>query len=369
LAAQRLAASEHFQRARVVKVHPSLNANALRELCYAAGKLVLVPPLPGSDFLYIQVDGNDVPAHQRAFASTKRGFKRFGRPILSLLDVPAVDLVVVASTAVCPANGARLGKGAGYGEVEWGILAALGRVSDHTTVATLVHDVQLVSESELPREAMAGHDLPVDLIATPQQLVYTGRAQIAWQKPEGIDWSLITAQMAVDIGALRQLRTLQNLPDLPMQPELQSSNALAYHERLLLACDGESKRGGRGHGQVTPREGRGGRQGRGARQGEFGRRDGRGGWSRGAGAAGREPGTGRESRCEGGEEKIESNQAAAAADSGEAVGGRGQQQRGKGRARGRGYGHRGRTQPQASSAVARVVGGSCADSSAAGPAK
>ena len=129
-AAENLASSEEFRRARVVKIHPSLNANAFRQCCYAAGKTVLVPPLPGHDFLYILVDGNQIPAHQRAFASTKRGFNKYGKPILSLLDIPEIDLVVVASAAVCASTGARLGKGAGYGEVEWAILAELGKVSD-----------------------------------------------------------------------------------------------------------------------------------------------------------------------------------------------------------------------------------------------
>ena len=49
---------------------------------------------------------------------------------MSLLDIPEIDLVVVASAAVCASTGARLGKGAGYREVEWAILAELGRVSD-----------------------------------------------------------------------------------------------------------------------------------------------------------------------------------------------------------------------------------------------
>ena len=232
-AAQNLASSEEFQRARVVKVHPSLNANAFRECCYAAGKTVLVPPLPGHDFLYIRVEGSEVPPHQRSFASTKNGFRKYGTPITSLLDVPAVDLVVVASTAVCVATGARLGKGAGYGEVEWGILADMGLVSEETPVATLVHEVQLVPESLLPSSCLAAHDLRVDLAATPRQLLRCGSGAA---KPAGIDWPLITPQMAVDIGALRQLRCVKGLPDLPPAPR-------EAHGR------GRGRGGGRGGGR------------------------------------------------------------------------------------------------------------------------
>ena len=120
-AAHQLASTQEFLHARVVKVHPSLNANAFRECCYAAGKIVLVPPLPGHHYLYILVDGSEIPPQHRAFASTKRGFNKYGTPLTSLLDIPAVDFVVVASTAVCASTGGRLGKGAGYGDVEWGI--------------------------------------------------------------------------------------------------------------------------------------------------------------------------------------------------------------------------------------------------------
>jgi len=245
-AAHQLAATPEFQRARVIKVHPSLNANAFRERCYAAQKTVLVPPLPGHDYLYICVDGAAIPPQHRAFASTKAGFNKFGTPITSLLDIPDVDFVVVASTAVCASTGARLGKGAGYGEVEWGILAQLGKVSEATPVATLVHDVQLVTEDELPTSIFAHHDLPVDVVATPHQLVRCVRRPTSWQKPTGIDWTLITPQMASDIGALRQLRRLQHLPDLPLPPR---QTHLARKPQRHGGQRGRGKGGGRRYAQ------------------------------------------------------------------------------------------------------------------------
>ena len=50
-------------------------------------------------------------------------------------------LVVVASVAVSP-SGTRLGKGLGYGELEWGILSDLGVIDTETVVMTTVHDCQ-----------------------------------------------------------------------------------------------------------------------------------------------------------------------------------------------------------------------------------
>lgn len=56
--------------------------------------------------------------------------------------MPKVDLVVVATVAVSM-DGARLGKGKGYGDLEYGILRHIGAVTDATPVATVVHDVQV----------------------------------------------------------------------------------------------------------------------------------------------------------------------------------------------------------------------------------
>ena len=61
-------------------------------------------------------------------------------------------------------TGARLGKGNGFNDLEWGILCELGVVDERTKVATTVHDVQVL---ELPHFLQQQHDLPVDIICTP----------------------------------------------------------------------------------------------------------------------------------------------------------------------------------------------------------
>ena len=55
------------------------------------------------------------------------------------------------NSCVAASNGARLGKGKGYGEVEWGVLSAIGAVDPQSTpVLTICHDLQLVADAELP---------------------------------------------------------------------------------------------------------------------------------------------------------------------------------------------------------------------------
>ena len=99
----------------------------------------------------------------------------------------------------------RLGKGKGYGEIEYGICRELGVVTAATTVATVVHDTQVVDPVCLGGETLEPHDLPVDIICTPTRVIYT---HTSVPKPPGIFWDLVTEEMLRDIGALRELQDM-----------------------------------------------------------------------------------------------------------------------------------------------------------------
>eukprot|EP00435_Cladocopium_sp_Y103_P036999 s1572_g9.t1 len=252
-----------IRNAAVVKVHPSIGAAALRTALVMAKKTVLVPPYPGADFLYLLLHHSLAPsasALQRA--GDKREYMKWARP-LQLLDacrshqitmkydeskglllemlssnsldwrfiisvqkrrsqghhsqqfeniresfeeIPPVDVVVVA-TCVVANNGVRLGKGKGYGEVEWGILTELGAVDESVPVYTLCHDLQVVRSEDLPADMMESHDLPVDAFATPSGVTKC-EAKAMPRKPFGVRWDLVGADLEHDIGALRELRGL-----------------------------------------------------------------------------------------------------------------------------------------------------------------
>lgn len=242
-AALRLAETLEFKQAAVVKVHPSLNADPVREQCYLHGKQVLVPPLPGHDFLYFLVRPEDAKGRE-AFCATKRGFSQVGTPVHSLSELPPVGLVVVASVAVMEQTGARVGKGAGFGELEFGILRELGVIGPSTPVATLCHDRMLVADG-LPLDALAAHDLRVDLCCTPTQ---TLRFE-ASDKPSGVFWDLVTGEMVHDIGALKELHALlrargEQLPPLP-EPK---AGSRPFHY-VTGGRKGEGKGTGKGKGK------------------------------------------------------------------------------------------------------------------------
>ena len=123
--------------------------------------------------------GIDPKAYTRAAAIG--GLFQYGRPT-PLESAPKPDLLVVGSVAVSP-QGARTGKGEGYGEIEYALLRELGRIDATTPIATTVHDLQVVEA--LPLEPF---DVSVDLIVTPTRLI---RVEGPRQRPERIIWELL----------------------------------------------------------------------------------------------------------------------------------------------------------------------------------
>ncbi|KAL2894462.1 hypothetical protein RDABS01_010371 [Bienertia sinuspersici] len=100
-------------------------------------------------------------------ACTSLGVVKYGKPI-GLDEKIKVDIIVIGSVAVDPNTGARLGKGEGFAELEYGMLRSMGAIDDSTPVVTTVHDQQLVND--IPVEKLLIHDVAVDIICTPTQI-------------------------------------------------------------------------------------------------------------------------------------------------------------------------------------------------------
>ena len=121
-AAENLASLPEFQSASMVKVNPDTPQRQVRHLVLENGKTLLTPqPRLRTGFFSTLKHGteaipSDVPIE--ALTSSK-GAAKNGTPI-TLYEKYTVDLVVVGSTAVCPTTGARVGKGEGFAELEWG---------------------------------------------------------------------------------------------------------------------------------------------------------------------------------------------------------------------------------------------------------
>jgi 5-formyltetrahydrofolate cyclo-ligase len=107
-----------------------------------------------------------------------------------------VDLVVCGSVAV-NRNGARLGKGGGFSDLEVAFLIEAGVLRTHTVLATTVHPLQVVDEP-LPETT---HDFRVDLTVTPDEVIWCGPPR----RPPGILWEHLHQDKIAAIPVLEAL--------------------------------------------------------------------------------------------------------------------------------------------------------------------
>ena len=223
MAAKRLATLPEFEEAKCVKVNPDTPQRPVRHLVLENGKTLLTPQprLRTGFFSTIQMD--TLPSLVKVEECTNsKGIVKYGTPV-TLNDKYTVDLVVVGSTAVCPNTGARVGKGEGFAELEWGILSLQGNLdASNTLVVTTVHDEQVVDD--IPAGSLTKHDVPVDIIVTPTKII---RVPNRAPKPSGVFWDLLSPQKLAQIRVLQQLKreieerdniTLPSGPDEVLPP-------------------------------------------------------------------------------------------------------------------------------------------------------
>ncbi|HXH84375.1 MAG TPA: 5-formyltetrahydrofolate cyclo-ligase [Candidatus Tectomicrobia bacterium] len=176
-AAARLASLPEWAGASTLKCNPDAPQRPVRVRALREGKRVFVAvPRLRAARPFLRLDPRRVGG-RLAEAASIRGAAALGTPV-DPMSVGRVDLIVVGSVAVRP-DGARVGKGGGYSDLEFGLLAELGLIDDDTIVATTVHDLQLV-QTRIP---MTAHDVPVDLIVTPTRVV---RVRRRLPRPRGI---------------------------------------------------------------------------------------------------------------------------------------------------------------------------------------
>ena len=201
-AAQRLSTLPEFTAAKCIKVNPDTPQRPVRHAVLEQGKILLTPQPRLRTGFFSTIEMAALPSSvQVEQCTSSKGVAKWGTPV-SLNDEYTVDLVVVGSTAVCPKTGARVGKGEGFAELEWGILSAQGNLNAATTlVVTTVHDEQVVDD--IPAGSLTKHDVPVDVIVTPTKVI---RVPNRAPKPSGIFWDLLSPQKLGQIRVLRQLK-------------------------------------------------------------------------------------------------------------------------------------------------------------------
>ena len=197
-AAKRFISSKIFENADVIFCCPDSPQKPVREAVLEYGKtLIMATPRLRKGFIILKREY--VPRGSEWKAATIRGAFRYGR-IVEIIPYK-VDVKVTGSVAVT-IEGARLGKGGGYSDLEYAILRELGLVDEKTPIVTTVHDIQIVGE--IP---MTKHDMPVDYIYTPTRSIEVKPAK--YQKPKGIFWNELDPKYLKLIPILSKIRRLK----------------------------------------------------------------------------------------------------------------------------------------------------------------
>jgi 5-formyltetrahydrofolate cyclo-ligase len=197
LAAQKLAAHRQWKRAKVVKANPDSPQTHGRRLALEEGKqLVMAVPRLRDKNPFRLLDPKRLTKRQVREAATIKGALRHGR-VVALEEMPQIDFVLCGSVAV-NLNGARIGKGGGFSDLEYGMLIDAGKIGARTVVATTVHPIQILREHLM----VTDHDLPVDLIATPRAVIEVERA---YDRPRGILWDHLQPPQIHEIPLLERM--------------------------------------------------------------------------------------------------------------------------------------------------------------------
>lgn len=195
-AARRLAQLPAWQAARVVKANPDRAQLPVRVQALLDGKLLyMAVPKLASEPPFYRLDPAEIDERYEDVATglgAARAVERVGVDAMQ-----PVDLVVAGSVAV-DRQGTRIGKGAGYSDIEVALLIEAGLLSADTTIVSTVHELQIVNEP-LPATE---HDFGLDLIATPDRILECPRTT----RPNGLLWEHLSRDKIAAIPALTRTR-------------------------------------------------------------------------------------------------------------------------------------------------------------------
>jgi 5-formyltetrahydrofolate cyclo-ligase len=199
-AAERLRALPEWRRAGTVKANPDSAQLPVRQRALEDGKTVYmaVPRLAEAEPFFL-LDPDHLADKPRKAASISGAIRSARR--VAVADLAPVDLVVTGCVAVGE-DGARLGKGGGFADLEYAVAAAAGLVGPDTVVVTTVHELQVRPAGAIPTTA---HDVPMDLVVTPERVIDC-RTVRGPRPADGIRWSELTEEKIAAIPLLAALR-------------------------------------------------------------------------------------------------------------------------------------------------------------------
>jgi 5-formyltetrahydrofolate cyclo-ligase len=199
-AAERLRSTPAWQAAATLKANPDSAQLPVRQRALEDGKTVYmaVPRLAGDEpfFALDPADLSDTPRKAASISGASRSARR-----VMLAELDPVDLVVMGTVAAGE-DGARLGKGGGFADLEFALATAAGLIGPRTVSVTTVHELQVREAGTIP---LTGHDVLVDFIVTPDRVIDC-RPRHAPRPPAGIRWDDLTEEKIAAIPLLAAQR-------------------------------------------------------------------------------------------------------------------------------------------------------------------
>jgi 5-formyltetrahydrofolate cyclo-ligase len=186
-----------WRRAKVIKIDSDAPLLSLRRTALRDNKTVYmaVPRLRG-ERCFVELDPEKLGSRTLRAASLRVAMQ-VGR-LVAPHEMRPVDLIICGSVAVTR-QGARVGRGGGYCDLEYALLRTEGRIREYTPILTVVHPLQLIEE----RLPMRGHDIPVDFVVTSEQVI---AAPSLHPRPRGVIWEILPEDRIQSVPLLRKGR-------------------------------------------------------------------------------------------------------------------------------------------------------------------
>ena len=199
-AAERLRGTAAWRATHALKANPDSAQLPVRQRALEDGKTVyMAVPRLSEPEPFFALDPDHLAEPPRAAASIS-GAARSARRV-ALDELTPVDLVVMGCVAAGE-DGARLGKGGGFADLEYALASSAGLIGPLTLCVTTVHELQVRPAGTIP---LTDHDVPVDLIVTPDRIIDC-RPRRGPRPRAGIRWADLTEAKIAAIPLLAAQR-------------------------------------------------------------------------------------------------------------------------------------------------------------------